>query len=175
MLERFSRGVQAVSDRVNHLVEWFLFGLGFAMAILMGVQVLCRYLLNHSLFWSEELGRICLVWITFIGASAAYKRQAHIGIDLLVSRLPPPLQRACRLAVLGLASVFFVILVVYGISFSRFVSTQQTAALGISQGVPYLALPISGVLFLLHALNQVVNDPRRPAFTAPAASAPDPE
>lgn len=154
MLGGFGARVQTLSDRVNQGVEWFLFAIGFGMALLIGVQVFCRYILNHSLFWSEELGRICLVWIAFIGATAAYKRKAHIGIDLLVTRLPPAAQRFCALAVLLLSSVFFTILVIYGIGFIGFVAGQKTAALGIPQGIPYLALPVSGILFLLHALSQ---------------------
>lgn len=154
MLEGLGAKVRVISDGANQGVEWFLFAIGFGMALLIGVQVFCRYLLNHSLFWSEELGRICLVWIAFIGATAAYKRKAHIGIDLLVVRLPAPAQHVCRLIVLLLSSVFFGILVIYGVLFIDFVTGQKTAALGIPQGIPYLALPVSGILFLLHALSQ---------------------
>ncbi len=156
MYESLCRTVSYCSGQANRAVEWFLFVIGFGMAMLIGVQVFCRYGLNHSLFWSEEIGRICLVWISFLGASAAYKRKAHIGIDVVVSRLPERAARGCELVVLLLSSVFFVILVVYGIAFIRFVWGQKTAALGINQGIPYMALPLSGALFLLHTLDRML-------------------
>ena len=156
MYESIRRAVSWLSDRVNRGVEGFLFVIGFGMAMLIGVQVFCRYGLNHSLFWSEEIGRICLVWISFLGATAAYKRKAHIGIDVVVNRLPERAARLCELIVLLLSSVFFVILLVYGVAFIRFVWGQKTAALGINQGIPYMALPLSGALFLLHTADRLL-------------------
>ena len=47
--------LERISRSVNHWVEYVLFGLGFAMSVVVAVQVFFRYALNHSLFWSEEL------------------------------------------------------------------------------------------------------------------------
>ncbi len=85
-LERFSRSL-------NHWIEYLLFGLGFTMAIVVAVQVFFRYVLNQSLFWSEELARFLLVWLTFFGASVAYYRQANPGIDFLYSRMSPSIRK----------------------------------------------------------------------------------
>ena len=74
--------LERLSRKINFWVEYLLFGLGFAMAALVAVQVFFRYVLNHSLFWSEELARYFLVWLTFLGASVAYYRKVHPGIDI---------------------------------------------------------------------------------------------
>jgi hypothetical protein len=79
-LDRFSR-------RTNAVVEQSLLGLGILMIGVVAAQVFFRYVLNHSLFWSEELARYILVWLTFLGASVAYRRGVHPRIDLFVSRL----------------------------------------------------------------------------------------
>ena len=44
-----------------------------AMTLLIFWQVVCRYVMNNSLTWSEELGRYFFVWITFIGLPVALK------------------------------------------------------------------------------------------------------
>jgi len=67
----------------NRSIEYFISGLGFSMSILVAVQVFCRYVLNSSLFWSEELARYMLVWISFFGATVAYYRNLHPGVDVL--------------------------------------------------------------------------------------------
>lgn len=144
------------SDRLNRVTEIVLFFIGFGMAVLIGVQVFSRYLLNHSLFWSEETGRICLVWISFLGASAAYKRHAHVGVDFLVARLPDPMRRFLTTLVILASLAFFVILIVYGFAFAGFVSLQKTAALGLSLSVPYLVIPVSGVIFFVHGVSHLV-------------------
>jgi TRAP-type C4-dicarboxylate transport system permease small subunit len=154
-LMQLCAGFELWSGRANRIAEILLFAIGLGMAILTGAQVFSRYLLNHSLFWSEEVGRICLVWISFLGASAAYKRRVHIGVDFLVVRLPRHIQHLTAVLVLLLSMLFFSILIAYGASFAYFVAGQKTAALGLPLIFPYLVVPVSGALFLLHALTHL--------------------
>jgi TRAP-type transport system small permease protein len=149
--------VQLWSDWAGRATEVFLCLIGSSMALLIGVQVFSRYVLNHSLFWSEEVGRICLVWITFLGGSAAYRRHAHLGIDFFVNRLPVEVRRASEILVLLLSLIFFAVLLVYGSLFVWFVSAQKTAALGLPSAVPYLVIPVGGGLFLLHCVRHLLD------------------
>jgi TRAP-type C4-dicarboxylate transport system permease small subunit len=128
-----------------------------AVVLLIGAQVFFRYGLNHSIFWAEELGRILLVWITFLGASAAFKREGHMGVDFLVRRLSPLGRSVCRCCVLVASSGFFLTLVVFGLRYCWFVSSQKTPALGIPMAFPYLVLPVAGLLFLVHACRQLMD------------------
>jgi TRAP-type C4-dicarboxylate transport system permease small subunit len=156
VLPPVSARVKRLSDRVNRGVELLLFLIGSSMALVTGIQVFSRYLLNHSLFWSEEVGRICLVWLSFLGASAAYKRGAHIGIGILVERLPVRPRRVIGLLVILLALLFFSILIIHGSSFVVFAAKQKTAALGIPKSIPYLVLPLSGTVLFLHGLDHLL-------------------
>lgn len=149
------RWLYRLSDAVNRGVEKGLFVLGLSMALVTGAQVFCRYGLNHSLFWSEEVGRMMLVWITFLGATSAYKRKAHVGIDLLVRRWPPGGRRTAEGAVLFLCTIFFVVLVHQGTAFILFAAGQKSAALGIPMALPYGVVPASGAIFLLHAASRL--------------------
>ncbi len=69
--------LEKLSRFINRWVEFSLFGLGFTMTLIVAVQVFCRYVLNNSLFWAEELSRYLLAWLTFLGASVAYRRNVH--------------------------------------------------------------------------------------------------
>ncbi len=158
LLGRMGNAVRGVSDGAGRLTEGLLFLVTGAVVLLIGAQVVFRYALNHSIFWAEEVGRILLVWITFLGASAAFKRKAHMGVDLFVQRLSPSTRKFCRCCVLLAASSFFAVLVVYGWLYCGFVSSQKTPALGIPMGIPFAVLPVSGLLFLLHACDQLVDE-----------------
>ncbi len=149
------RWIRATSYYLNRIVEVFICVIGMVMAVVMAVQVFYRYVLNHSLFWSEEFGRICLVWLSFLGATSAYKRGMHIGIDFLVSKFSGGLRTAVRVVIIMLSMIFFFILVVFGSSFVRFVSYQKTAAMGLPMSIPYLIIPICGVVFIVHALDML--------------------
>ncbi len=57
--------LERLSTSCNRYTEGFLLLLGLTMAAVVILQVFCRYILNYSLFWSEELARFLLVWLTF--------------------------------------------------------------------------------------------------------------
>ena len=92
-----------LSTGINRTVEYLLFGMGLGMTLLVAAQVLLRYVFNHSIFWSEELSRFLLVWLTFLGASVVYYRGAHACVDFLYTRFGPQSRRAMNIVVyLGL-------------------------------------------------------------------------
>ena len=137
---------------VNRWIEYCLFGLGFSMAILVAVQVFCRYILNASLFWSEELARYMLVWLSFFGATVAYYRNLHPGVDALTSRLSASKQRISRQLVHVIAMVLALVMVISGTQFAWFVRMQISPALSIHKWIILAVIPLSGLLLFAYAL-----------------------
>lgn len=148
--------VVVLSDWADGAVKGGICTLGAAMALLIGYQVFSRYVLNHSLFWAEEVGRMCLVWITFLGATAAYRRHHHVGIDVLVRRLPERFQIAAGLMAWWASMLLFSVMVVYGARFVGFVANQKSAALGLPMALPYSVIPLSGAVFVLHGIRHLM-------------------
>ncbi len=149
---RLARALKLWSRRLNRVVEGVLCLLGLTMAALTLAQVFARYGLNHSIFWSEEVGRMILIALTFLGASAAWARGAHIGIDVAVTRLPPEARRWVRAFALLCGLVFGVFLTVQGAKFAHFVRRQIMSATGVSRTVPAAVVPIGGAVLAFHAL-----------------------
>jgi len=58
------------------------------MVVLVFGNVVLRYAFNSGITVSEEVSRWLFVWLTFLGAIVALKEHAHLGSDMLVSRLP---------------------------------------------------------------------------------------
>jgi TRAP-type C4-dicarboxylate transport system permease small subunit len=52
-------------------------------------QVFSRYVLQSSWTGTEEWSRLVLVWVTFMGAATAVRRNKLIRIDVFEDRLPP--------------------------------------------------------------------------------------
>lgn len=141
-----------LSQTINQGVEYLLFVFGLSMAVIVAVQVFFRYILNHSLFWSEELARYLLIWITFLGASSAYRRKGHPGIDMLYNRVSESVRRSLSIVVHLVSMMLFVIMIRYGIEFSYFVRMQISPALYIPKWVIYAIIPVSGMILIIHAL-----------------------
>jgi len=137
---------------VNQGVEYLLFGLGFSMAILVAVQVFCRYGLNSSLFWSEELARYMLVWLSFLGATVAYYRSLHPGVDALVSRMSPARRRITQVLVHITAMSLALVMVISGCQFAWFVRMQISPAMAVPKWIILAVIPLSGLIFFFYAL-----------------------
>lgn len=144
--------IERISTSLNRWVEFLLFALGLTMALIVATQVFSRYVLNHSLFWSEELARYLLVWLTFLGASTAYKRRLHPGVDVMVNRVPPALQKTISLLVHGVSLALFAVMVVYGTQFAYFIRAQISPALYLPKWTVFSIIPLSGSILIIHAL-----------------------
>ncbi len=145
--------LRRTSARLNSAIEYLLSGLGLAMSLVLGLQVFCRYVLNHSLFWSEELARAMLVWLTFLGATVAWYRQLHPGIDALTSRLSRRGRRLSRLFMQVMAMALFSVMIIAGCRFAWFVRHQLSPALGLPRWIVPSIIPASGLVLLLHTVN----------------------
>src|SRR3569623_508121 len=75
-------------------VGWALVGLIIVMVTVVSIQVALRYVFNSSLDWADELARLCFVWSIFIAIPLGIKSGAHIGIEMIVVRLPAALRGA---------------------------------------------------------------------------------
>ena len=133
--------------------------MGMTMAAVVAVQVFCRYVLNASLFWSEELARHLLVWMTFLGASTAYRRRAHPGVDMVTNRLTAPMRRRVEVGVHWVSLAVFGVMVIYGIRFSWFVRLQISPALNLPKWFLFGIVPVSGAICLIHALAFLAKPP----------------
>ena len=81
------------------------------MVVLVFGNVVLRYGFNSGITVSEELSRWLFIWGTFLGAVLALRQHAHMGVDMLVRRLPPLAQRACLVLghalMLGIVAMLF--------------------------------------------------------------------
>ncbi len=144
--------LKKISSFCNTWVERSLAILGITMACVVILQVIFRYVLNHSLFWSEELARYILVWLTFLGASCAYYRKVHPSIDLITNRLHQKAQSALKFAVHAISLCLFVVMIYHGTLFTYFVRMQISPAMAIPKWIIFSVIPLSGLLFSLHCI-----------------------
>ncbi len=143
--------MDALSHGANRLAERVMAVMLLAMTLLVGVQIAGRFVFSYSIFWSDELARFLLIWISFLGMSVGVRRGAHPGIDSLVRVLPPRSAHVSLTAGILLCLLFFGVMVVYGGMLVLRTWPQRSVALELRMGIPYLAVPVSGLLMFLHA------------------------
>lgn len=142
----------------NHLEEVLMVFLLSLMSVLIGTQVFMRYVMNDSLTWSEELARYAFIWATYLGVACGVKRNAHICVEALVTRLPTLYQRYAAI-VAHLMFIIFAIMVVkegYALTLRILSFGQTSSAMGIPMGWVYLAPTVGFGLVILRLIQRIV-------------------
>jgi TRAP-type C4-dicarboxylate transport system permease small subunit len=87
--------MRSILTGVARLTNGLLVLLLATMVVLVFGNVVLRYAFDSGITVSEEVSRWLFVWMTFIGALVALKERAHLGSDMLVSRLPRLGKQVC--------------------------------------------------------------------------------
>jgi TRAP-type transport system small permease protein len=102
-----NRWGQALSRCIDAVLAVLL----LAMVVMVFGNVVLRYGFNTGITFSEELSRWAFVWLTFLGAVVAVKDNAHLGTDMLISRLGTAGKKLClllaQLCMLGCVALVF--------------------------------------------------------------------
>lgn len=120
------------------------------MAMLVFVNVVCRYIFNFSIIWAEELSQYLMIWITYLGAGLALREGRHVAVEMLQDLLPRGLRRLVRAALAAAMLGFLAVLAVLGVRIAAFTWTQETPVLNLPTGLPYLAIPVGAAVMAVH-------------------------
>lgn len=146
------------------------------MTIIIAWSVYTRYWLNLGSFWAEPIAIMLAVQMTFFGAAACYRAGGHISINVFVRALPVgTAQRMAGRLVDVLVLGFAIAMIWYGIGLARTTWSQVYPEFQqMRVGVVYSALPVSGLITLLFALERLIfgpaEPPRRPGEEAAEVS-----
>lgn len=130
--------------------RWALIVLLASMSVIIFVNVALRYLTNQSIEWAEEVSRHMMIWLTFLGIGPVLRYGGHIAVENLQDVLPRPAAIAIRAFVAILLFGFFGIMIYYGWIYMGRTMFQLTAATQIPFGYIYAAIPVGGVLSVIH-------------------------
>jgi TRAP-type C4-dicarboxylate transport system permease small subunit len=79
--------------RLVRAITWFENALLIAMlglmVLLAGGQILLRNFFDMSVFGADQMLRLLVLWVAFLGAVAASREGKHIHVDAIARWLPP--------------------------------------------------------------------------------------
>lgn len=141
------------SDQLDTVFRFALFLTLSSMIVLITAQVIFRVFFT-ALSWSEELSRYLLVWSSFIGASVAFKKGAHIAVTFAVDLLPGKIQKFVQSFSCVLMAIFFGITIWYSIFLFNVQVFQVSPAMGLKMRYIYMIIPIAFSVMSVHLLSQ---------------------
>lgn len=132
LLGRICKGVDALIALCLALMVVLVFG-----------NVVLRYGFDSGIEVSEEVSRWLFVWSTFLGAVVALYQHEHLGVDMLVDRLPVLGRKVCL--VLSHLVMLWVSWLLLSGSWTQVQLNADVAAP--STGAPMAILYVPGVVF----------------------------
>lgn len=136
-------------ERIEKLV---IFVALCALIVTLFLQVLFRFVLSSPLAFTEELARICMIWLVFIGSARALQKCEHFLVDALLNLMPTVPARLIGYLVDAVTIVFIVIMAKVGLDLVLRGSGQVMPSLGVSVAVQTVAMPLGCAFMLVHAI-----------------------
>ncbi|WFE89883.1 TRAP transporter small permease [Roseibium porphyridii] len=142
--------VSIILRRLDLANRWIGSVLVAAFSTIVVYVVFSRYLLDSTPRWAEELPRLLLVWLTFIGSVSAFVRGSHFraGLADLVFG-DSGLRKLIRVLAVWATSIFLIVLGLNGATLTQLTWSHSTTALSLPVGIFYLSLPVCSALSLL--------------------------
>jgi C4-dicarboxylate transporter DctQ subunit len=137
-------------DKIMTSIEKFVVAICLAlMTCIVFYGVVNRFILKHSLQWSEELSRYLTIWATYVGASLGVRWGSHIGVEAFVNLLPKKVRSYVNLISYFSCLAFSAFVTVTGFQFTdKLLMTKQLSpAMRIPMAWAYAAVPV-GALFM---------------------------
>lgn len=134
-------------NRADQALEMLCVLLMLGAAAVATLQVFCRYVLNASLPWPEEVAVWLFCWAVFLGMGLITGRGTHIAIDLLAPLLPAAWRAPHRFIVDALIAATSIMLIVHGVDFAGR-AIQVSPAMQWPMGALYVGVAVGGLLNL---------------------------
>lgn len=148
-----------ILGKIKNILNIIITLLFVALLFCATLQVLSRYILPHSIPWTEEFARFLIIYITFIGAAIAIYEKTHITITILIDKLP--LRKKLIIQVIINIFILFFLYLVFrgGISMTiRSWGIVSGSMLKFMIGYVYIVIPISTVIMIGFLLKNIMND-----------------
>src|SRR6201988_3153305 len=150
-----------ILDRLEEIIIASLMGAATVLTFvtvthrfLVYIPFLYPYLFWINLAWSQELCIYMFIWMAKFGAAYGVRTGIHVGVDLLVKRLPGRSRKQVILFALLCGALFTGMIAAFGISFvgEMFKTGQQSNDLEVPMWFVYLAIPLGSGLMCFRFL-----------------------
>ena len=108
-------------------------------------------------FWVEEVGELCLAWMSFLGAAIGIRRGIHFSVQMITDHLPAGLRRAVFTAHYLLIAAFGALVAVFGWHVTELNSQSFSPALGLNLRWLYLSSVAGGALIVVYSVASIAD------------------
>jgi TRAP-type transport system small permease protein len=126
------------------------------IVITVAYQVFGRYVLNAPPTWAESLALLLILYVTLIAAAVGVRDAGHIGMESLLILVPDKVREMLEGLIHVLVALFGTAMVYNGSTLGISVMSYRIPGLGLSEGLRYVPLVISGALIVLFSIEHII-------------------
>ncbi len=152
--------MQKLTDFIVKLLYWLCIIAITGLTAIVFLQVVSRTI-KMSIPGTEELARLLVVWLTFLGSSLAIHEKMHLAVNYFVGLTSDKIQRVMYVFVHVLMIAFFCILLFYGTNLTVLALGTTSSTLQMPMSVFYGAIPLSAVFSLYFLVLQMLNPEKK--------------
>jgi TRAP-type C4-dicarboxylate transport system permease small subunit len=156
------------SNFLDKALEVISMGILVVMVAEVGFSVFCRYVLNVSFRWSEEVTVILFVYLIFLAVPIVLKQRMHICIDYFVAKFPTKVCKTLNIIVDLIILVVSCILMATSVQVLLHIGKEPMSATHLPIGIIYGAVGLSGFLICIVTVRLLLKQLR----TAPGCEDP---
>ena len=105
--------MKKLTDKLFKTIEILIAVFLACMILLLFMNVVLRYVFNTGFVWSEEIARLCFIYLVYLGAIEAARDNRHLLIDSLLLKLPKVFQKIIYTLV-QICTVWLMVILVRG-------------------------------------------------------------
>ena len=102
----------ALGRVVNNIEETLIAIILGLMTVITFANVIARYVFNANILWALETTVFLFAWLVLLGASYCVKTHAHLGVDVLLNAVSPPVRRMLAIFSVGACLAFSILLLI---------------------------------------------------------------
>ena len=141
---------------LDKLLKIIILAISILMIISTFMQVFSREILQDTWKWTDELSRICLVWLAFTSSALGIRYGSHIRIDSLYNVMPKKVRAVLDWLGYLCVIVFSAVVIKYGFQLCASTIHQLSTALRWPMGVIYAVVPVSGIFMILFTVEAML-------------------
>lgn len=146
--------------RLNRIEEYLCIVLMALTVTVSGAGVIWRFIIRNPFVWTEEISRLFLVWLTFIGMASGVKAGMHMRLEFLEKALPSSGKKILQTVLMLAVAIFSAVIIFTGWRMMTITWATRMPASHWSMGLFYLPLVLSGIFMGARSVGAIITNTR---------------
>ncbi len=151
--ENLLKLINDILQKFSTILASILIGL---MTLVILYMVYFRYILNDTPYWSEEVARCMMLWMTFIVLPVSYRLGSNVSLEILLVKLKGKLLIFLEIFIHLLILTFIINFFYLSLNFVKSGMMARAYSFDLQIGYIYLILPISFTFMFLVSIELIL-------------------